>query len=90
MNQLYHLHLDRLGAQKFGRATTDNVGKRLAIVLDGKIISAPSINEPITGGSGIISGNFSFQEATDLSLLLRSGALPTPLKLLKKELLDLI
>ena len=71
--------LDRLGAQKFGRATTDNVGKRLAIVLDGEIISAPNINEPITSGNGMISGNFSFQEATDLALLLRSGALPTPL-----------
>ena len=71
--------LDRLGAQKFGRATTDNVGKRIAIVLDGEIISAPNINEPITSGNGMISGNFSFQEATDLALLLRSGALPTPL-----------
>ena len=77
--------LDRLGAQKFGRTTTDNVGKRLAIVLDGKIISAPSINEPITGGSGIISGNFTFQEATDLSLLLRSGALPTPLSVVEER-----
>ena len=77
--------LDRLGAQKFGRATTDYVGKRLAIVLDGKIISAPSINEPITGGSGIISGNFSFQEATDLALLLRSGALPTPLSIVEER-----
>ena len=71
--------LDRLGAQKFGRTTTDNVGKRLAIVLDGKIVSAPNINEPITSGKGMISGNFTFQEATDLALLLRSGALPTPL-----------
>lgn len=71
--------LDRLGAQKFGRATTDNLGKRLAIVLDGEIVSAPSINEAITSGNGMISGNFSFQEATDLALLLRSGALPTPL-----------
>ena len=77
--------LDRLGAQKFGRATTDNVGKRLAIVLDGKIISAPSINEPITSGSGMISGNFSFQEATDLALLLRSGALPTPLNVVEER-----
>ena len=71
--------MDRLGAQKFGRATTDNVGKRLAIVLDGDIVSAPNINEPITSGSGMISGNFSFQEATDLALLLRSGAFPSPL-----------
>ena len=77
--------LDRLGAQKFGRATTDNVGKRLAIVLDGKIISAPNINEPITSGNGMISGNFTFQEATDLALLLRSGALPTPLNIVEER-----
>ena len=77
--------LDRLGAQKFGRATTDNVGKRLAIVLDGNIVSAPNINEPITSGNGMISGNFSFQEATDLALLLRSGALPTPLEVVEER-----
>ena len=77
--------LNRLGAQKFGRATTDNVGRRLAIVLDGKIISAPNINEPITSGNGMISGNFSFQEATDLALLLRSGALPTPLEVVEER-----
>ena len=77
--------LDRLGAQKFGRATTDNVGKRLAIVLDGQIISAPNINEPITSGNGMISGNFTFQEATDLALLLRSGALPTPLDIVEER-----
>ncbi len=77
--------LDRLGAQKFGRATTDNVGKRLAIVLDGKVISAPNINEPITSGNGMISGNFTFQEATDLALLLRSGALPTPLNVVEER-----
>ncbi len=77
--------LDRLGAQKFGRATTDNVGKRLAIILDGKIVSAPNINEPITSGNGMISGNFTFQEATDLALLLRSGALPTPLNIVEER-----
>ena len=77
--------LDRLGARKFGRTTTDNVGKRLAIVLDGTVISAPSINEPITSGNGMISGNFSFQEATDLALLLRSGALPTPLTVVEER-----
>ena len=77
--------LDRLGSQKFGRTTTDNVGKRLAIVLDGKIISAPNINEPITSGNGMISGNFTFQEATDLALLLRSGALPTPLDVVEER-----
>ena len=77
--------LDRLGAQKFGRTTTNNVGKRLAIVLDGEVVSAPSINEPITSGNGMISGNFSFQEATDLALLLRSGALPTPLSVVEER-----
>ena len=77
--------LDRLGAQKFGRATTDNVGKRLAIILDGKIVSAPNINEAITSGKGIISGDFTFQEATDLALLLRSGALPTPLNVVEER-----
>ena len=77
--------LDRIGSQKFGRTTTDNVGKRLAIVLDGKIISAPNINEPITSGKGVISGNFTFQEATDLALLLRSGALPTPLDVVEER-----
>ena len=77
--------LDRIGAQKFGRATTDNVGKKLAIVLDNKIISAPNINEPITSGKGMISGNFTFQEATDLALLLRSGALPTPLEIVEER-----
>ena len=77
--------LDRLGSQKFGRATTDNVGKRLAIVLDEKIISAPSIREPITAGNGNITGDFTFQEATDLALLLRSGALPTSLNTVEER-----
>jgi len=77
--------LDRLGAQKFAKATTTHVGKRLAIVLDNKVISAPSIREPITGGSGNITGNFSFQEATDLALLLRSGALPTPINIVEER-----
>ena len=77
--------LDRLGSQRFGKSTIENVGKRIAIVLDGKMISAPTIQEPITGGSGHITGNFSFQEATDLALLLRSGALPTPLDIVEER-----
>ena len=77
--------LDRVGAKKFGRATTENVGKQLAIILDGKIISAPSIREPILGGSGQISGNFTFQSATDLALLLRSGALPAPMNIIEER-----
>ena len=71
--------LDRLGSQKFGQATTKNIGKRIAIILDGEAISAPVIQDSITSGNGTISGNFTFQSATDLALLLRSGALPTPL-----------
>ena len=77
--------LDRVGAKKFGKATISGVGKRLAIVLDGKIISAPSVREPITGGSGQISGDFTFQSATDLALLLRSGALPAPLSIIEER-----
>jgi protein-export membrane protein SecD len=78
-------NLDRVGAKKFGKATTTGVGKRLAIILDGKIISAPGVREPIIGGSGQISGNFTFQSATDLALLLRSGALPAPLNIIEER-----
>jgi len=78
-------NLDRLGAKKFAKATTSNVGKRLAIVLDGKIISAPRIQDSIIGGSGQITGNFTFQSATDLALLLRSGSLPAPLNILEER-----
>ena len=77
--------LDRVGAKKFGKATSNGVGKRLAIVLDGKIISAPEVREPIIGGNGQISGNFTFQSATDLALLLRSGALPAPLNIIEER-----
>ena len=73
------------GARKFGNYTANNVGALFAIVLDGEVISAPQIREAITGGSGTISGNFSFQEATDLALLLRSGALPTPLSIVEER-----
>ncbi|KAF0117285.1 MAG: preprotein translocase subunit SecD [Rhodospirillaceae bacterium] len=74
-----------LGGRKFGKITQENVGKRLAIVLDGKVISAPVIREPILGGSGIISGHFTTQEAQDLALLLRAGALPAPLTYLEER-----
>ncbi len=78
-------NLDRVGAKKFARATTTGVGKKLAIILDGKIISAPNIVEPIVGGSGQITGDFTFQSATDLALLLRSGALPAPMKIIEER-----
>ena len=76
---------DRVGAKRFGRATTKCIGKRLAIVLDGKVISAPVIQEAIVAGSGQISGGFTFQSATDLALLLRSGALPAPLEIIEER-----
>jgi protein-export membrane protein SecD len=77
--------LDRIGSKKFAKATTSGIGKRLAIVLDGKIVSAPVIQGAIVGGSGQISGNFTFQSATDLALLLRSGALPAPLNIIEER-----
>ena len=77
--------LDRVGAKKFGKATSSGVGRQLAIILDNKIISAPTISEAIVGGSGQITGNFTFQTATDLALLLRSGALPAPLNIVEER-----
>ena len=73
------------GGKKFGDATAKNVNRRFAIVLDGKVISAPVIREPILGGSGQISGNFTVQETNDLALLLRAGALPAPLAILEER-----
>ncbi len=77
--------LDRVGAKRFGKATSTGMGKQLAIVLDGKIISAPVIRDTIASGSGQISGGFTFQSATDLALLLRSGALPAPLNIIEER-----
>ena len=77
--------LDRVGAKRFGKATSTGIGKQLAIVLDGKIISAPVIRDTIASGSGQISGGFTFQSATDLALLLRSGALPAPLNIIEER-----
>ena len=76
---------DTTGAQKFGKATSENVGKRFAVILDGVVITAPVINSAITGGSGIITGNFTSQEAADLSVLLRAGALPAPLSIIEER-----
>jgi protein-export membrane protein SecD len=77
--------LDRVGAKRFAKATTSAIGKRLAIVLDNKVISAPVIQDAIIGGSGQITGGFTFQSATDLALLLRSGALPAPLNIIEER-----
>ena len=73
------------GARAFGEVTQANVGKPFAIVLDNKVISAPRINEPITGGQGQISGNFTVQSANDLAVLLRAGALPAPLTVIEER-----
>ena len=73
------------GAERFARLTRENVGKPFAIVLDDVVVSAPRINEPILGGSGQISGNFSTQETTDLAVVLRSGALPAKLTIVEER-----
>jgi protein-export membrane protein SecD len=79
------LRFNGSGGRAFGRMTEANVRKRFAIVLDDRIISAPVINEPILGGSGQISGNFTAETANELALLLRSGALPAPLNVIEQR-----
>ena len=73
------------GSRKFAAATTEHVKEPFAIVLDGKVISAPVIQEPITAGSGQISGSFTVQQANDLAILLRAGALPAPLTIIEER-----
>lgn len=73
------------GARRFARVTQENVGKPFAIVLDNEVISAPVIREPILGGSGQISGNFTVEQANDLAILLRAGALPAPLTIIEER-----
>ncbi|MBK67483.1 MAG: protein translocase subunit SecD [Rickettsiales bacterium] len=76
---------DSTGSRRFCEVTKANIERPFAIVLDGKVISAPNIKSAICGGSGIISGGFTTQEANDLSLLLRAGALPAPLTVLEER-----
>ncbi|OYY58054.1 MAG: protein translocase subunit SecD, partial [Rhizobiales bacterium 35-66-30] len=73
------------GARRFAATTQAAVGQPFAIVLDNQVISAPRINEPILGGSGQISGSFTVQQANDLAILLRAGALPAPLKVVEER-----
>lgn len=82
---IVNFRFDTLGGKKFGDVTKKNVNRPFAIVLDGKVISAPVIREPILGGSGQISGNFTISGAQDLALLLRAGALPAPLTILEER-----
>jgi SecD/SecF fusion protein len=77
---------DAAGAQQFGKITRENVGRQLAIVLDGKVISAPVIQEPILGGSGQIQGDFTVAETSSLAALLRAGALPVPLEIIEERM----
>ena len=76
---------DSSGARRFAKLTTEHVNERFAIVLDGKVLSAPTIREPIPGGRGQISGGFTLQQAKDLAVLLRSGALPAPLTVIEER-----
>lgn len=80
-----NFRLDNAGARQFADITRANVGRPFAIVLDGKVLSAPVINEPIPGGSGQISGSFTLAEATDLAALLRAGALPARLTVIEER-----
>ncbi len=91
-NPTYHegmpavnFRFNAIGSRKFAQITKDNVGKILAIVLDGKVVTAPKINGVINQGSGVISGNFTTKEASEVALLLRAGALPTPLKVVEER-----
>ncbi len=84
-NPAVGFRFDATGAKLFGAHTAANVNKLFAIVLDGEVISAPRINQPILGGAGIITGNFTVEEATNLSILLRAGALPASIKVLERR-----
>ncbi len=76
---------DSQGGRRFGRVTQDNVGRPFAIILDGVVISAPRINEPILGGAGIIQGSFTTESANELAILLRSGKLPVSLEVIEER-----
>ena len=84
-NPVVSFRFDTFGGRQFATVTSENVGRRLAIVLDNEVISAPNIQTAITGGSGIITGNFTTKSANDLALLLRSGALPAPLEVMEER-----
>jgi preprotein translocase subunit SecD len=79
------IEFDKKGARTFERVTGENVGKRLAIVLDTKVYSAPTIQEKIAGGKARITGRFTMDEARDLAIILRAGALPAPVSVLEER-----
>ncbi|KXJ61691.1 MAG: preprotein translocase subunit SecD [Alteromonas sp. Nap_26] len=77
--------LDNVGAKQFATMTRDNIGRVLAIVLDDKVVTAPVINSVIPGGRGEITGNFTLPEASNVALMLRTGALPVPLSIIEER-----
>ena len=77
--------LNKAGADIFGDLTEKNVGKRIAIVLDGSLISAPVVRDTISGGAGVISGNFTNEEANNLAIILKSGSLPTDISIIQEK-----
>jgi preprotein translocase subunit SecD len=81
------IEFDREGARRFERITSENVGKRLAIVLDNTVYSAPVIRERIAGGQAQITGSFTIEEASDLAIILRAGALPAPVRILYESII---
>ncbi len=82
---IVNFRFDARGAEVFCKLTNQYTGRRFATVLDGQVITAPRINEPICGGSGLIEGNFTTESSAELALLLRSGALPAPLTVLEQR-----
>jgi protein-export membrane protein SecD len=84
-NPVVSFRFNTKGAERFAKLTRDNVGRPFAIILDEKVVSYPNINEPILGGSGQISGNFTVQETNDLAVVLRSGALPAKLTIVEER-----
>jgi preprotein translocase subunit SecD len=79
------IRFDAIGAKKFADITKNNIGSQLAIVLDNQVISAPSLNVPIVGGNAVIQGRFSVEEASNLALLMRAGALPAPISVVEER-----
>jgi preprotein translocase subunit SecD len=80
-----NITFDPQGGARFARLTSENVGKPFAIILDGEVLSAPNINEPIFGGSAVISGGFTVESANNLAISLRSGALPVDLTVIEER-----
>jgi len=84
-NSVVNFKLDSFGSKKFAYATKNNIGRRLAIIIDNKVVSAPVIRDAITTGNGQISGGFSVEEANNLAIVLRSGALPAPMAIIEER-----